>query len=269
MTRQDFGTDIALNISADVAEIVIASPDGLNGYTTENMAQFEQAIRTASLSDAKLVAIRAEGKNFSIGASADLLVTLREMPRDERERFILEGQNIVRAIRESRKIVVAYINGFAAGGGFDLMLACDVVLVGPKAKLNLFYSRLALLPDHGALFFLDQRIAQGAGSRELAENRTHRGEKCIEAQLADAFVEECPVSDWAEIVEETKGLPLSSLAALKVVWRAEYSDQFERHLAGVATAQSEIVATPLVVERVDRVRSLQMARPLVPAEADS
>ena len=257
MKNRKYGRDLRLSLSGDVAEILFSTPDGLNGYTRENLVEFDRAIRSASESSASVIVLRAEGDNFCIGASADLLVHMRELPLIAREEFILKGQSLIRALCESSKVVVAYIDGFVAGGGFDLMLACDVVFVGPHAKMNLFYPRLALLPDHGALFFLEQKFGPGGALAALRENRTFRGEACVEAGLANKLLDARPDADWIDHVERATGLPLRTLAALKSLRHNDNFDRLQRHLAEVARVQAGLISDPLVVERVDRIHALQ------------
>jgi 2-(1,2-epoxy-1,2-dihydrophenyl)acetyl-CoA isomerase len=258
MSSVAYGPDVSLTVTAASADVVIASADGLNGYRRDNMAPLARAIHDAGRSGAALVAIRARGANFCIGAAADLLVDMRGMATAACETFIRQGQDIPRAVRGCPAPVVACVDGFVAGGGFDLMLACDAILVGPRARLNLFYARLALLPDHGALFFLEERLGRAAAWRFYADNRTLSPQAAVDAGICDAF--DCDEGDLRVRVERAMGLPLATLAARKVSWQHEHGAAFERHLAGIAQAQAALIADPEVGARVERVRAAQAAK---------
>ena len=55
-----------------------------------------------------------------------------------------------RAIEANAKPVIAAVNGFALGGGFELVLCCDIVLAAPEAKFGLPEIKLGLVPAAAA-----------------------------------------------------------------------------------------------------------------------
>jgi crotonobetainyl-CoA hydratase len=64
------------------------------------------------------------------------------------------------------KPVIAAVNGYAAGGGFELALACDLILAIPEARFSLPEVKLGLVPDSGGIFRLSRRMP-AALAREL------------------------------------------------------------------------------------------------------
>ena len=102
--------------------------------------------------------ITGEGKFFSAGA--DINAFQESIEANEAPQLIRDLTNILHPllmrIRESSTIVVAAINGAAAGGGLGLALACDARIASPKAKLAASYASIGLSPDGGTTWlFLD------------------------------------------------------------------------------------------------------------------
>jgi crotonobetainyl-CoA hydratase len=64
------------------------------------------------------------------------------------------------------KPVIAAVNGYAAGGGFELALACDLIVATPEARFSLPEVKLGLVPDSGGIFRLS-RCVPDAVAREL------------------------------------------------------------------------------------------------------
>ena len=56
------------------------------------------------------------------------------------------------------KPVIAAVNGYAAGGGFELVLACDMAIAVPGARFSLPEVKLGLIPDSGGIFRLPRRM---------------------------------------------------------------------------------------------------------------
>ncbi len=56
------------------------------------------------------------------------------------------------------KPVIAAVNGYAAGGGFELALACDMIVAVPEARFSLPEVKLGLVADSGGIFRLGRRM---------------------------------------------------------------------------------------------------------------
>jgi crotonobetainyl-CoA hydratase/dehydration protein DpgD len=62
--------------------------------------------------------------------------------------------------------VVARVNGYALGGGFELALACDIVIVSDQAVFALPEARLGLVPGAGGAFRLSRQLSLQAAPAE-------------------------------------------------------------------------------------------------------
>jgi 3-hydroxyacyl-CoA dehydrogenase len=97
------------------------------------------------------VVIAAEGRTFVAGAD------IREFDKGPAE---VTTQDVVRAIDESPKPVVAAIHGTALGGGFELALACHARVIAPDAFVGLPEVRIGIIPGAGGT----QRLPRLVGS---------------------------------------------------------------------------------------------------------
>ena len=64
------------------------------------------------------------------------------------------------ALRECRVPVVVAVNGVAAGGGFSLAMAGDMIVAARSASFIQVFSRIALVPDLGSTWFLPRLIGR-------------------------------------------------------------------------------------------------------------
>ncbi|WP_088918647.1 enoyl-CoA hydratase/isomerase family protein [Granulosicoccus antarcticus] len=71
-------------------------------------------------------------------------------------------QHIVRLIATAKKPMIAAVEGNAAGGGMSIAAACDVVIAAEDAKFSGAATKIGLIPDMGAVWFLRARMGVGA-----------------------------------------------------------------------------------------------------------
>jgi len=118
-----------------------------------------QSLRWAQEQGARAVLLRSGLRNFSAGADLTLFDGLAgQEPEIDRIGF-------VRALDELPIPVVAEVRGVCVGGGFELALACDLIVAGESAKIGAVEATVGLTPLSGAV----QRIAQRAGAARAKE----------------------------------------------------------------------------------------------------
>jgi len=100
------------------------------------------------------------GKGFSAGMDLKAFVT--------GERPYVEGRGFAGIVqRASRKPLIAAVEGFAVAGGFEIALACDLIVAARGAKLGIPEVKRSLVAAGGALLRLPQRLPYGV-AMELA-----------------------------------------------------------------------------------------------------
>ncbi|QBQ98019.1 oxepin-CoA hydrolase, alternative type [Paraburkholderia pallida] len=75
------------------------------------------------------------------------------------------------AMRQSSKIVMAAVEGAAAGAGFSLALAADLLVAAEDAKFVMAYSRVGLTPDGGGSWFLARSLPRALAFEVMVEGK--------------------------------------------------------------------------------------------------
>ncbi|MDO9535150.1 MAG: enoyl-CoA hydratase/isomerase family protein [Bacillota bacterium] len=102
----------------------------LNVLTISMMEEMITALKWAKEEPGALVVIDAEGKAFSAG------VDVADHTPDKVGQMIDVFDRLFLAMSEIPKPLVAVVNGAALGGGYEIVLACDIVVASEKAKLG-------------------------------------------------------------------------------------------------------------------------------------
>lgn len=115
--------------------------------------------------EARVIVIRGEGGNFSVGA--DLTIMGEKMdPVLMRDNMRAMG-SLIRELHEGPKPVIAEVDGWAVGGGFGLAMSSDITYATERARFYLSFIKLSIVPDFGSAYFLAHRVGL-AQAKELA-----------------------------------------------------------------------------------------------------
>ena len=107
------------------------------------------AVRRARTEDARVVVLRAEGRFFSVGG--DIRAFGAAADRSRLVDDLAEGlHRIVSELHRMDAVVVAVVQGVAAGAGVSLAAAADLVIAGESASFTLAYGKVGLSPDGGS-----------------------------------------------------------------------------------------------------------------------
>jgi 2-(1,2-epoxy-1,2-dihydrophenyl)acetyl-CoA isomerase len=149
--------------------ITLNRPDRLNALTGEMYLELERCAAELQ-ADPSVGAIVVTGKGRAFSAGADLQSYSGEVdmtdPHSIRDRMRLIGR-VVRAWTNLDKPTIAAVNGVAVGGGANLALMCDLVLMREDARISQNYAKIGVVPDMGGTYFLPRLVGR-ARSMELA-----------------------------------------------------------------------------------------------------
>ena len=107
--------------------------------------------------DVRVVILTGVGRGFCSGA--DLTGGLLQENADRLENWIREFANpVVEFIQSMSKVVIAAVNGVAAGAGVSLALACDIVFSAESARYFFSFAKIGMAMDMGASWMLNRRI---------------------------------------------------------------------------------------------------------------
>ncbi|MEX2439560.1 MAG: enoyl-CoA hydratase-related protein [Actinomycetota bacterium] len=87
------------------------------------------------------------------------------------------------------KPVIAAVEGIAVGGGFELALACDLLVVSAEAQLWLSEVHLGFVPDAGGVFRLPKRVPRAIAMELLLTGRRMGAEEALRWGVANRVAE--------------------------------------------------------------------------------
>lgn len=153
-----------------VLTITLDRPAALNAFDRQMKVELLAALKAAERdASVRVLVITGAGRAFSAGQDLKERETVgaADLSNELRERY----NPIIHTMRRMEKPIVAAVNGVAAGAGFSLVLACDLVVASDEARFIQAFSRVGLIPDTGSTWFLPRRVgwARAAELMMLAE----------------------------------------------------------------------------------------------------
>ena len=165
---------VRYEVEAGVARITLNRPEAQNALTWPMRNRVGDLFEAASADlSVRSVLITGTGKGFCTGAD------LRSRPPQPGEvggppappegapdRVVGDGARMIRrgwgrlvsSILDCEKPVVCAVNGTAAGGGANLVLACDLVIMAEEARIIEVFIRRGIIPDAGGAYLLPRII---------------------------------------------------------------------------------------------------------------
>jgi enoyl-CoA hydratase/carnithine racemase len=145
--------------SGQTLVLTIANLEHRNALGPEIYAEGQSAMAMAE-GDAGIrsVVITGAGTVFSAGGNLHRLNANRQLAPAVQAQSIEGLHQWIRSIARCTKPVIAAVEGAAAGAGFSLALACDLLIAADDAVLVMAYSNIALSPDGGASWSLAQTL---------------------------------------------------------------------------------------------------------------
>ncbi len=185
---------IRLHLSAGILTVRLVRPEVRNAQTPALWR--ELAAVGAHLDPAvRAVVLCAEGPSFSAGLDRRMLTPagipgegslfgLAELPPDALDATIQRYQDAFRWWRRCPVITVAAVGGHAVGAGFQLALACDVMVVADDVQFAMKEPSLGLVPDLGGTLPLVEAVGYSRALELVLSGRRVAAEEAVRIGIA-------------------------------------------------------------------------------------
>jgi len=167
-------------IADGIATVALDRPERKNPLTFESYAEMRDWFRDlAYADDVNAVVFASNGGNFSSGGDVhDIIGPLTKMTMKELLAFTRMTGDLVKAIINCGKPVIAAIDGVCVGAGAIIAMASDLRIATPEAKTAFLFTRVGLAGcDMGACAILPRIIGQGRAAELLYTGRAMSAEE--------------------------------------------------------------------------------------------
>jgi enoyl-CoA hydratase/carnithine racemase len=175
--------------AAHVAEMIMNRPEALNALSTTQVRLLGDAATQLAADDQVSVVIISSALERAFCVGADLKER-RGVSNDDLLRQRRVFQEAFGALRAVPVPMIAAVEGFALGGGYELALCCDLIIASATATFGLPEVGLGLIPGEGGTQLLPRRIGLNKAADLVLTGRRVDAEEALQLGLADRLVPE-------------------------------------------------------------------------------
>src|SRR3954468_22100672 len=190
MVRIEFEEMIRSQNENHITTITLDRPEKLNAFSGTMREDLLAALRAAADDrDCRVVIITGAGRAFCAGGDVEYMSGLQKNGDVEAFRKLLNaGRDVVTQIAGMPKIVIASVNGIAAGAGCNLALACDYRIASDSAKLGETFVKIGIHPDWGGTWFLPRLVGPSRALELLMTGRMVDAAEALAIGMVDRVV---------------------------------------------------------------------------------
>jgi 2-(1,2-epoxy-1,2-dihydrophenyl)acetyl-CoA isomerase len=157
---------ILLEKSEHIATLTLNRPDARNAIDLVMREEIVAALDEMEADEStRVLIVTGSGQHFCAGGDVKTMQAKRHTAAEGRARVELLNRMVLRLVNFP-KPTLAMVDGFAVGAGFNLALACDLIVASDRARFGQLFSKIGLVPDGGGTYFLP-RLVGPAKAKEL------------------------------------------------------------------------------------------------------
>jgi 2-(1,2-epoxy-1,2-dihydrophenyl)acetyl-CoA isomerase len=192
---------LTLAQSGPITNIVLNRPDAANGMNDTLTRELAVAATLCDTETTKVVTITGAGRFFCAGGD------LKAMAAAPNPGAFVKGiaDDLHRALSTFARmdaVVIAVVNGTAAGAGFSLAVTGDLVLSAESAKFTMAYTKAGLSPDGSSSYYLPRLIGIRRTQQLMLTNRTLTAAEALDWGLLTEVVPDTELTARAEALAD-------------------------------------------------------------------
>lgn len=211
--------------------LTISNPGAKNALHPDMYAAAIETLTTAERDDSiRAVVLTGADRFFCAGGNLNRLLENRSKEKSVQAESIDNLHGWIEAIRDCPKPVIAAVEDTAAGAGFSLALACDMIVASASAKFVMAYVKVGLTPDGGGSWFLTQALPRQLAAEILLGGAPVSAERLHQLGVVNRLVADGSALDnalaWAD---ELAALSPNAIERIKSLTSEAQRDTLAQH----------------------------------------
>ena len=206
---------VRVHKSDGIATVTLDRPDKLNALSEEMYHGIADRFAELDADDeVRAIVLTGAGRAFCAGGDVGSMggydvVTGRKRSQKHRRTVV--------NVYNTEKPVIAAVRGPAAGIGFSLALACDLIVASESAYFLAAFKKVGIPPDGGAVFFLSQYLGIGRAKEIVYSARKVPAQEAHDIGLVMKLVPDAKLETEAQALAQE--LASSATYALRLAKR--------------------------------------------------
>lgn len=237
-------TSVVASLDGAVLRLDMNMPARMNSLDVHMVRALRLRIEEASISpEVRTVVLTGSGRAFSTGA------TLQEGSPDHIAaagvQLLDEVNMLIRTIRAAQVLIIAAVNGPAAGVAVSIALACDLSVAKESSYFLMPFTNIGLMPDGGATVLLSRAIGPARAATMIYGGRRISATTAYSWGLVgELTTDELFDKRIRELANDLARGAQTALALTKSAHNAAADDDLNRALDRERIGQTELLSGP-------------------------
>jgi len=242
-------TFVELTVEDKVAIVTLNRPEVRNAINDALRAELVVLLeRVAADEGVRAVVLTGKGKAFCAGGDISGMKERLKVPVGQVafNGWRRQGQThkSVALLHGMPKVVIAAVNGAAAGLGCDMALACDFILASEQAVFTMSFVKRGLVSDGGGMYFLPRRVGLPRAKELIFTGRLVDAKEALAIRLADRVTSpDMLIADAVAWARELSQASSASIAFSKAILDRTFESTEEQIFALGREAQAVCYTT--------------------------
>ncbi len=237
----------------NIVTIRLNRPDKLNSLNDQVHAVLRDALDDLQNDqDLRGIILTGTGRAFCAGQDLSDRAPLPEGQKYDLSQSVENNYKpLIMRLKALEVPLICMVNGVAAGAGVSLALASDVVIATQSARFVQGFSRIALIPDAGATYFLPRRIGSARAMGLAMFGDTLSAQQAADWGLIWKVVpDEAFQDEIANIQNWLANAPTQALKRVKTAMQASETNALDQQISLEGVLQGELGRTDDYAEGV-------------------
>jgi enoyl-CoA hydratase len=197
------------------AVITLNRPDSMNAMNRTMFMEIGKALDDADHdNNISVVILKGSGKCFSTGVDLKFATAELKTLQDQQDFFRLGNQMVLEKMEKLGKPVIAAVHGYCLAGGFEVMMAADIVIAAEDAKIGDQHVNVGVLGGGGCAYRLSLLVGLRRAKEIILTGKMLSGKEAERIGVINMAV---PATELESVAEKMADeLSLKSPVALKL-----------------------------------------------------
>lgn len=157
---------ILCELNQGIATITFNKPDKLNALSISDLQElYDTVSRLEEDRNCRVIILTGKGRAFISGAD---IGELKEASKEHSRAYSRLAKQVYRKLECGRPFTIAAVNGYALGGGLEMIISCDVRVAAESAKMGIPETSIGSIPGSGGTQRLPRLIGLGYAKEMMA-----------------------------------------------------------------------------------------------------
>ena len=180
---------LTLELDGSVATLTLNRPDAANAFHIELAHEFMlAAIECDENPEIRALILTGAGRMFCAGGDLKSFAGYGEQISAKLKEITAYLHSASSRLTRMRAPVISAVNGVAAGAGFSIAVASDLVVAAESAKFTMAYTAAGLSPDGSSSYFLPRLIGLRRTQELMLTNRRLSAREALDWGLVNTVV---------------------------------------------------------------------------------